>query len=375
MSRRKSVELPPWGRGPGRPPGVAAGGGRRPRHCGGAGGRCPRTTPARPERAPLRPSRRREGSAVRAPEQGKHPWGTLSPRPRAPAGFPPLWAGETTGGRRPAPPPRPGVPRAPGARRRSLGPRRPATAAPGLGLAPGPSGAHSGPGRPHGAQESTGDLPRPPMAGVTLPPNHSVGRALPGSRPGARRRRAGDASRAPSESPPPPPQAVPVRRRGPEEARPFSLGGAGSGPDLGRCPARPPGKENASKPEGRAVPRPRDSSSAPRGCGPSRPPGKDEVVGLPRRAASENQDPRPGSCPAVPNHGATLESAWEGDGESKEEGEELRAVEERPSTMRGASRERPDHWRLQLSTKWPECGQQPVHRQPRPALPLPPSHP
>lgn len=219
--------------------------GRRPRHCGGAGGRCPRTTPARPERAPLRPSRRSEGSAVRAPEQGKHPWGTLSPRPRAPAGFPPLWAGETTGGRRPAPPPRPGVPRAPGARRRSLGPRRPATAAPGLGLAPGPSGAHSGPGRPHGAQESTGDLPRPPMAGVTLPPNHSVGRALPGSRPGARRRRAGDASRAPSERPPPPPQAVPVRRRGPEEARPFSLGGAGSGPDLGRCPARPPGHPRA----------------------------------------------------------------------------------------------------------------------------------
>lgn len=244
-SRGSGLQLPPWGRGPGRPPGVAAGGGRRPRHCGGAGGRCPRTTPARPERVPLRPSRRSEGSAVRAPEQGKHPRGTLSPRPRAPAGFPPLWAGETTGGRRPAPPPRPGVPRAPGARRRSLGPRRPATAAPGLGLAPGPSGAHSGPGRPDGAQERTGDLPRPPMAGVTLPPNHSVGRALPGSRPGARRRRAGDASRAPSESPPPPPQAVPVRRRGPEEARPFSLGGAGSGPDLGRCPARPPGHPRA----------------------------------------------------------------------------------------------------------------------------------
>ena len=59
-------------------------------------------------------------------------------------------------------------------------------------------------------------------------------------------------------------------------------------------------KENASKPEGRAVPRPRDSRSAPRGCGPSRPPGKDEVVGRRRRAASENQDPRRGSCPAVP---------------------------------------------------------------------------
>lgn len=75
------------------------------------------------------------------------------------------------------------------------------------------------------------------------------------------------------------------------------------------------------------------------------------------------------------NHGATLELAWEGDGESKEEGEELRAVEERPSTMRGASQERPDHWRLQLSTKWPECGQQPVRQQPRPAPPPPPSHP
>ena len=237
-SRGSGLQLPPWGRGPGRPPGVAAGGGWRPRHRGGAGGRCPRTTPARPERAPLRPSRRSEGSAGRAPEQGKHPWGTLSPRPRAPAGSPPLRADEPTGGRRPAPPPRPGVPRAPGARRRSLGPRRPAAAAPGLGLAPGPSGAHSGPGRPDGAQESIGDLPRPPMVGVTLPPNHPVGRALPGSRPGARRRRAGDASRAPSESPPPPPQAVPLRRRGPEEARPFRLGGRGLRPGPGSLPCR-----------------------------------------------------------------------------------------------------------------------------------------
>ena len=80
------------------------------------------------------------------------------------------------------------------------------------------------------------------------------------------------------------------------------------------------------------------------------------------------------SC-ACQNHGAVLELAWEGDGERKEEGEELRAVEERPSTTREASQETPDHWRLQLGTKWPECGQQPVRLQPLPALPPPPSHP
>lgn len=239
---------------PGGPPGVAAGGGggggSLGRHSGGAGGRCPRATPTRPERAPGDPRGGARGtSAVRAPEQGKHCAGTLGPRARA---FRRAGPASQTEGRGPAPPPWPGVPCAPEARRRrrSLGPRRPASLAPDWSWArpEGPAGLTASPGGQTEPRKPAGDLPGPPTARVTLPPNHLVGSGLTrvptGSWASAGRRRVPRALGEPRSRPFERSQragAGPGRRR----ARPGRRGGAGSSPGLGRCPARPPGHPRA----------------------------------------------------------------------------------------------------------------------------------
>lgn len=173
--------------GRGSPAAPGSQGRRRPQHSGGAGGRCPRTTRARPERAWLRPS-----GAQRGPRGAR---GRRSPPQVSPAG----------GGARAAPP------RCPGPAFRRAGPASPF---PGLGSPsargptpqPGPPGAPllrrptwawaGGAGWPYsgsrrsgpdagclalsGAQGSTGDLPGPPVAGVTLPRNHSGQRPYQG---------------------------------------------------------------------------------------------------------------------------------------------------------------------------------------------------
>lgn len=187
----------------------------RHQYSGGAGRHCPRTTPARPELAPLRPSGRPgAGSMRRAPEQGKH---------RAPAPLTPRQGAREAQAGPAAPEPR--GPRAPGARRPARTPGSPATAAPGLGLGLGlacwarcaslwaqEDGAASGLARPSrkGARERTGDLPRPPAGGESpsLRTNPCAA-ALPGSRPRAL------ASLAPCTSPAAP-SSAPVRRRGPQ---------------------------------------------------------------------------------------------------------------------------------------------------------------
>lgn len=140
--------------------------------------------PGRPERAPLRPS----GAPRRARERGPCPSqvspsgaGAQATSPlstAAHARFPPRRAGPAAPGpvvpARLGPTPQWGPPGAPP-------PRRLVRARPGPGLLPsGPrrTGPDSGWLAFSGAQESTHDLPRPPVAGVTLPPNQLAGSGL-----------------------------------------------------------------------------------------------------------------------------------------------------------------------------------------------------
>ena len=211
----------------------------RHQYSGGAGRHCPRTTPARPELAPLRPSGRPgAGSMRRAPEQGKH---------RAPAPLTPRQGAREAQAGPAAPEPR--GPRAPGARRPARTPGSPATAAPGLGLGLGlacwarcaslwaqEDGAASGLASPSrkGARERTGDLPRPP-AGGSHPPSEPIRARRPYQGPGPGRWRPWRPVRAP-----PPPRALPCAGAGPR-LRPECARGRGPRPRTLPCvPTRSP---------------------------------------------------------------------------------------------------------------------------------------
>lgn len=183
------------------------------------------------------PSRARPAPTLGAPARARGARGARSGRPSKvssargvwgepssldsapPAGPAPRWAGEPTGG--PSRGPRGDPP-----------PRRPAWA------------------WAWEARWSTGDLPGPPSAGVTLPPNHAVGSGLTRVRAGrsawrSRRRVLGAPPRTPRR---PLERSLAVLcagagRRGP---RPRRRGGVGSGRSPGRCPARPPGHPRAA---------------------------------------------------------------------------------------------------------------------------------
>ena len=210
----------------GGPPGVAAGGDiSMPAARAAAVLARPRPVQSAPRSDPrgARARARGQGSAVRAPSKGSSARGgggepsSLDSAP--PAGPAPRWAGEPTGG--PSRGPRGDPP-----------PRRPAWA------------------WAWEARWSTGDLPGPPSAGVTLPPNHAVGSGLTRVRAGrsawrSRRRVLGAPPRTPRR---PLERSLAVLcagagRRGP---RPRRRGGVGSGRSPGRCPARPPGHPRAA---------------------------------------------------------------------------------------------------------------------------------
>lgn len=146
----------------------------------------PGPTGARPRSDPRGARARGQGSAVRAPEQGKHRGGARAqggPHPSTGRTGPPSAArGRRADGRlqaRPVFPARLGPDAAAGT------PGRPASTAPGwawawprgaLGLPPGPGGRTVS--LLSRAQESTSDLPRQPMPGGTLPLNYYIGSDL-----------------------------------------------------------------------------------------------------------------------------------------------------------------------------------------------------
>lgn len=229
---------------------------------------------ARPAPTLARPARA-QGSAGPEPAPGKPGGGRR-------AGGPSSLPGRT--GRRSAARGRPRcprvrVPRALGARRPSRDPRE-----------PGPGGGagwpHSGSRRTgpdagcrvlSGAQGSNGDLPGPPVAGVTLPRNHSVDSGL--TKVLARRSKSAGRRRIPGTpcQPPAPPRARPVRTRAPAR-----------GPNG----VRPAPGARASDAEPRAAGSPEGDGTLGHGggTGPSAP-------ARPRRGPSKAGDGGPPRCP------------------------------------------------------------------------------
>lgn len=197
---------------PGGPPGVAAGGGGGGlgRHSGGAGGRCPRATPARPERAPGDPRGGARGARSGHPSKVSTARGPSALERALSAA---LGRRAKTEGRGPAPPPGLVFP----VRQRpdaAAGAWDPGDQPAWLPTGPGP-GRRARRGSPR-AQEAR-QSPESPR--VTFPGRPRRGSpslrttwcaaALPGSRPGAGRRRAGGASRGLSASPAAAPSSAP----------------------------------------------------------------------------------------------------------------------------------------------------------------------